>query len=124
MEDIVKLLEYSKELTQLTIRNRKQLPQDILLIAGSLTANISVKRFKYVDRNMDQATTLEFLEQLKLAGTVEEVILAVSAEAYNDFHFLKDVEKCVKQINCIRNTNGTSSLLKVEIACIISDIFM
>ena len=113
--DITKLLEYSKTLTQLTITNYKQPPQDILLIADSLTVNNSVKTFKYGDKYMDQTTTIKFLEQLKQANTVEEVILGVSFGAYRDYQFLGDVEKCVQQINHIRSTKGVSSLLKVEI---------
>ena len=117
--DITKLLEYSKTLTQLTIISRKQPPQDILLIADSLTVNNSVKTFKYCDRYMDQymdqTTTIKFLEQLKQAYTVEEVTLGVSAVACYDYQFLGDVEKCVQQINHIRSTKGVSSLLKVEI---------
>ena len=114
--DITKLLECSKTLTQLTIRSNKQPPQDILLIADSLTVNNSVKIFKYGDQYMDQTTTLKFLEQLKQAYTVEEVTLGVSDEAYRDYQFLGDVEKCVQQINHIRSTKGVSSLLKVKIA--------
>ena len=114
--DITKLLEYSKTLTQLTIISRQQPPQDILLIADSLTVNNSVKTFKYGDYDMDQTTTIKFLEQLKQAYTVEEVTLGVSVVAcYRDYQFLGDVEKCVQQINHIRSTKGVSSLLKVEI---------
>ena len=113
--DIIKLLEYSKTLTQLTIRSHNQSPQDILLIANSLKVNNSVKTFKYVDENMDQTTTLNFLEQLKQAYTVEEVTLGVSVKASSDYQFLGDVEKCVQQINHIRSTKDVFSLLKVEI---------
>ena len=112
--DIAKLLEYSKTLTQLTITSYKQPPQDILLIADSLTVNNSVKAFKY-DDDMDQTTTLKFLEQLKQANIVEEVTLGVSVVANDDYQFLGDVEKCVQQINHIRSTKDVSSLLKVEI---------
>ena len=122
--DIVKLLEYSKALTQLTIRNRGQPSKDILLIAESLTVNTFVKQFKFVDRNMDQTKILNILEHFKQADVLEKVTLAVSAGAYNDYQFLIDVEKCVQQINYNRSTKGISNLLKVEIACIISDIYM
>ena len=113
--DITKLLEYSKTLTHLIIRSYEQPPQDIRLIADSLTVNNSVKTFKYGDSNMDQTTTLKFLEQLKQAYTVEEVKLGVSHKDDDDYQFLGDVEKCVQQINHIRSTKGVSSLLKVEI---------
>ena len=122
--DIVKLLESSKALTQLTVRNRGQPPQDLQLVAGSLTVNNSVKQFKYVDWNMDQGIALNFLEQLKQTCTVEEVTLSVSAKAYNDCQFLGEVEKCVQQINQIRSTKGMSSLLKVEISYTISSYYM
>ena len=117
--DITKLLEYSKTLTQLVITNWGQLPQNILLIADSFAVNNSVKTFKYGDEYMDQATTLNFLEQLKQAYTVEEVTLGVSDEAVSDYQFIGDVEKCVQQINHIRSTKGMSSLLKVEITNIV-----
>ena len=113
--DITKLLEYSKILTQLTIISYKQPPQDILLIADSLTVNNSVKTFTYGNQYMDQTTTLKFLEQLKQANIVEEVTLGVSVVANDDYQFLGDVEKCVQQINHIRNTKDVSSILKVEI---------
>ena len=114
--DITKLLEYSKTLTQLTITGDKLHPQDdILLIADSLTVNSSVKEFNYSNEHMDQAATLKFLEKLKQAFTVEEVTLGVSYQAYSDYQFLRDLEKCVQQINHIRNTRGVSSLLKVKI---------
>ena len=113
--DITKLLEYSKTLTQLTIRSDKQPLQDILLIADSLTVNNSVKTFKYGDRYMDQTTILKFLERLKQAYRVEEVTLGASNEAFYDYQFLGDVEKYVQQINHIRSTKGVSCLLKLEI---------
>ena len=113
--DITKLLEYSKTLTQLTIKSHEQPPQDILLIADTLTVNNSVKTFKYGDSDMDQTTTLKLLERLKQAFTVEEVTLGVSREAYEDDQFLGDMEKFVQQINHIRSTKGASSLMKVEI---------
>lgn len=122
--DIAKLLECSKTLMQLTIRNRKQTPQDIILLADSLTVNSSVKKFKYVDWNNDQATIQKFLEQLKQSCAVEEVILSVSSEAYNDYRFLGDVEKCVQQINHIRTEKGVSSLLHVEIGFTDSIVYM
>ena len=100
----------------MTIRCFFQSPQDdILLIADSLTVNTSVRQFKYGSRYMDQTTTLKFLEHLQQAYTVEEVTLGVSVEAYRDYQLLRDVEKCVQQINHIRSTMGVSSLLKVEI---------
>jgi len=113
--DITKLLEYSKALTQLTICSNKQPTQDILLIADYLIIKNSVKTLKYGDGYLDQTTTLNFLEQLKQAYTVEEVTLRVSVKANNDYQFLGDVEKFVQEINHIRSTKGMSSLLKAEI---------
>ena len=114
--DIVKLLEYSKTLTQLTITSTNQPLQDILLIADSLTVNNSVKIFKYGDRDMDQASTIKVLEQLKQANTVEEITLGVSSKAVDDYQFLGDVEKCVQQINHNRSIKDECSVLNVEIA--------
>jgi len=113
--DITKLLEYSKTLTLLIILSLGQAPQDILLIADSLIFNNSVKTFKYANEYTDQTTTINFLEQLKQAYTVEEVTLGVSARVNNNFQFLGDVENCVQQINHIRSTMGVPSLLKVNI---------
>ena len=113
VRDTTELLEYSKTLTQLVIRSYQQPPQDLLLIADSLTINNSVKIFKYKYTN--QTTAINFLEQLKHTYTVEEVKLGVSAMAIDDYQFLGDVEKCVQQINRIRTTKGVSTLLKVEI---------
>ena len=113
--DITKLLEYSKTLKKLTIISHPLPQDDTLLIADSLTVNTSVRQFKYGNGDMEQTTTLKFLEQLKQAYTVEEVTLGVSHEADGDYQFLGDVEKCVQQINQTRSTRGVSSLLKVEI---------
>ena len=114
--DVTKLLEYSKTITQLTITSHLLPPDDILLIADSLTVNTSVRQFNYDNGYMDLTKTLKFLEHLKQAYTVEEVTLGVSHEAYYyDYQFLRDVEKCVQQINHIRSTRSVSSLLKVEI---------
>ena len=122
--DIVKLLECSRTLTQLTIRNRKGTPQDILLLAGSFAVNNLVKKFKYVDWNINQGTILNFLKQLKQSSVVEEVILSVSGEVHNDYQFLGNVENCVQQINYTRTTKGVSSLLRVEIGFTNSIIYM
>jgi len=111
----IKLLENSKTLTQLIIKCHQESLHDIVLIANSLKLNNSVKTFNYVNMNMDQTTTLKFLEQLKQAYTVEEVTLGVKGEASSDYQFLRDVEHYVQQINHIRSTNGVSSLLKVKI---------
>ena len=113
--DITKLLQYSKTLTELTIISDNQPPQDILPIADSLTVSNSVKMFTYHNEHMDQTTTLKFLEKLKQSYTVEEVTLGVPRQAYGDYQFLGNVEKCVQQINHIRSTKAVSSLLKVEI---------
>jgi len=113
--DITKLLEYSKTIRQLTIRSHDLSSLDLQLIAKSLTVSNSLKKFQYYDFNLDQATTLKFLEQLKQAYTVEEITLGVSHKASGDYQFLGDVEKCVQQINHARCANGVSSLLKVEI---------
>ena len=114
---ITKLLEYSKTLARFTIRCWTDPPpeDDILLIADSLTVNTSVRQFKYGDQDMDQATTLKFVDRLKQAYTVEEVTLGVSNKIYRDYQFLGDVERCVQQINHIRSTKGESSLIKIEI---------
>ena len=63
--DIATLLEYSKTLTHLTII-RYGTPQN-----DSLTVNTSVRQFKYSWGDMDQKTTLKFLDRLKQAYTVE-----------------------------------------------------
>jgi len=112
--DIVKLLEHSRTLKQLTIKSQES-SQEILLIAKSLTVSKSVKIFKYGDMNMNLAMAFKFLEQIKQAYRVEEVVLGLSPEAYHHYKFLGDVEKCVQQINHARGTIGASSLLKVEI---------
>ena len=117
--DITKLLECSKTITQLIIKSWGQTPQDILLIADSLTLSNSIKKFKYGDKYMDQMTTINFLEKLKQGYTLKEVILGVSRGANGDYQFLKDVEKCVKQINHIRSAKGVSSQLEVEITNIV-----
>jgi len=112
--DITELLKDSKTLTQLIIRHWGRTPQDILLIADLFTHNSSVKIFKYGDNFMDQITAIKFLEQLKQACIVEEVTLGVSVEASSDYQFLRNVDKCVQQINYIKNTERVSNL-KVKI---------
>ena len=113
--DITKLLKCSKTITQLTVICYEQPPQDdILLIADSLTVNTSVRQFNYDNGYMDLTKTLNFLEHLKQAYTVEKVTLRVLYEAYYN-QFLGDVEKCVQQINHIRSTKGVANLLKVAI---------
>jgi len=112
---IIELVKHCETLTELSIMCSEQSPQDVLQIADSLMVNNSIKSFKYRDMSMDQATAIKFLEKLKQAYTIEQLILQVSAIVYNDYWFLEDVEECVKQINHIRSVKGVSKLLKVEI---------
>jgi len=110
------LLGTSGTLKALTIRSYGQSLQDIQLIANSLVVNKSVKSFTFCDYKMDQDSATYFLEQAKQACALEELTLGVSGEAYVDYQFLGDVEKCVQQINHIRKMTGISSFLTVEIA--------
>ena len=118
---ITELLEYSKTLTHLTIRlsdvsDEPPSQDDTLLIADSLTVNTSVRQFKFGYDCMDQTTTLNFLEQLKHAYTLEEVTFGVVEDAIFDRQFSEDVEHCLQEINYNRSISGGSNQLKVEIA--------
>jgi len=112
--DVTLLLEHSKALKHLTIKNYEN-HNIVLMLTDSLSVNTSVRQFKYGGCYMDQTTTLIFLEKVKQAYTVEKIIVGVSARAYYDYQFSRDVEKKVQQINHTRSTRGMSSLLNVDI---------
>ena len=116
--NIAKLLEQTQTLTEMTIIMKRlrisPSSQVLLQLANSLTVNKSVKILKYCDRQMERATILEFLEQLKQADTLQELYFAIVDNG--DDQFIHNVEKIVQQINHVRSSRGVTSVFKVNIA--------
>jgi len=121
---VISLLEQTKTLEELYITSYdiigdSYLDRDtILMFAESFKRNKSVEVLHYSDTSMTMDITVQFLELLTEAYTLEVVKLKMSVDPneYRDnYRRLAKVEKHVRNINLLREQKGVNTLLNVTV---------
>jgi len=107
MSDLSILVRDSTVLKELILNFMKVKLNDWLILAEGLVLNASLKKvmigaFPY---ELDQPTTLKFLEIIKQNLTIEELVLRIIQEDIQDKKFMREVEMQVNHINKYRDAH-------------------
>ena len=122
ISDLVQVMKFNKNITELTMSEVDVSPSDYLLLADVLTKNTSIKKMNiippYEDNPFDQSLILQFLKQLEHNYTLELLTLREASEANYDKQFIRDVEISVEHMNKTRQSHSVTIPLHVKLTCI------